>query len=84
MSNLKRLVPLEEQPGMPEAIARVVEQAEGKVCNVCGLAKMGHTPESSWLGYARHEWEGAEADADMLARARELTALAYSRRPTTT
>lgn len=80
---MKRLIPLEDQPGMTEAIARVVEQAEGKVCRVCGLALMGHAPESSWLDYANHEWEGVEADADMVARARELTSLAYSRRPAT-
>jgi hypothetical protein len=68
---------LAETPGFPEAFARAVSDAQGKVCAVCGLERMGHAPESSWLGYAAHSWDSIPATPDMIERAGRLTSLAY-------
>lgn len=77
---LKPIVALDEQPGMPEAIARVVAAASGYVCGVCGLQRMGHTPETAWLGNMPHEWSPVPATDTMIEHARELTACAYRAR----
>lgn len=77
MSILHEVKPLQDQPGFPEAFAAVVSTSVGKVCRVCGLERMGHGPESSWLGYAQHDWQGVPTDAAGIERARELTSAAY-------
>lgn len=77
MSALKRIVPIEQTPGMPEAIANVVAQAAGKVCSVCGLERFGHGPESEALGYDHHGWDGMPATSEQIKRAGELTSEAY-------
>lgn len=59
------------------AVAGVVSHAAGSVCAVCGLKRMGHAPETEWLGYSRHDWSPVPATPDMIARANELTVTAY-------
>ncbi len=71
---------IEDTPGMPAAIAAVVTASAGKVCAVCGLERMGHGPESEWLGYDRHPWDGVPATPEMIERAAALTSEAYRRR----
>lgn len=77
MRALTQLVPLDEQPGMPEAIAAVITGSQGTVCQVCGHERMGHTVESQWNGFAPHPYTPAPADAAMIERARNLTTAAY-------
>ena len=84
MSILKSLTSIEDTPGMPEAIANVAARSAGSVCAVCGLGQMGHTPESQWLGYERHDWNATPATPAMLKRANELTSAAYRASPTNT
>lgn len=79
-SILKPVVSLQDQPEFVESFARIVSESVGMVCGVCGLERMGHAPESSWLGYERHPWSGVEADSAMLERAGALTVEAYRRR----
>ena len=80
MDTLKPLTPFSEQPGMPEAIGAVVASSAGHVCAVCGLERMGHAPETEWLGNAPHAWAPTPATPAMLDRARELTTAAYRAR----
>lgn len=58
------LLPLPEHPGMADAISSVVAKSSGLICVTCGLERMGHGPESSWLGYEAHEWQGVPGDAE--------------------
>jgi len=69
--------PTTPPPAFVDAFADVVARSAGQVCAVCALQRMGHGPESSWLGYAPHEWRGVDTDAAGIARARELTVTAY-------
>lgn len=78
---LRKIVAIQDQPGIPAAIASVVKASHGKVCKVCGLERMGHAPESVWLGYESHEWAGRPATAGDLILARDLTSKAYKLRP---
>lgn len=78
---LRPVLALQDQPGFVDAFTRVVAQSAGYVCAVCGLQRMGHAPESEWLGYASHEWTPRAASAADLARADELTSAAYRNRP---
>lgn len=80
MSILHEVKPLEDSPEFVAAFGAVVSDAQGKVCVVCGLERMGHGPESSWLGYASHEWQGMSADAAMIERAAQLSRDAYRAR----
>lgn len=77
---LGRVIALEESPEFVQAFSSVVAESAGKVCQTCGLERMGHAPESQWLGFDPHAWEGVETDASGIARARELTNRAYSLR----
>lgn len=74
------IVSLQDQPEFVKAFSRTVFRSAGKVCKVCGLERMGHAPESRWLGHDPHEWNPIAATDDMLARARALTATAYANR----
>lgn len=51
---------------------------ERTVCEMCGLARMGHGPESRWLGWPKHGFAPIAADDAMLASAAAMTRLAYS------
>lgn len=77
---LKNMTPLEDQPGMSEAIGQVIGESTGQVCYVCGLGRLGHAPESSWLGYDPHPWSPIRVTRDGVERARYLTHLAYRMR----
>jgi hypothetical protein len=77
---LRKVEPLSESPDFVNAFAQVLSDADGMVCQVCGLERLGHGPQSSWLGYARHEWTGVSADADTLKRADTLSRDAYRAR----
>ena len=79
-SILRPVIALQDQPQFVEAFSRIVGDSAGKVCVVCGLERMGHGPESRWLGYAAHGWDGIPTDTDGIANARKLTALAYRSR----
>lgn len=78
---LKPITPLQDQPQFVEAFSALVSASVGKVCAVCGLERMGHAPESSWLGFERHEWQPVPADSAMVENARRLTGEAYRMRP---
>ncbi len=77
---LTKVLALQDQLGMPEAIGRVVTDSLGKVCSVCGLERMGHAPESQWLGYEYHNWQPVSATPAMVKRAHELSAQGYRER----
>ena len=79
-SILKPVIALQDRPQFVEAFSRIVSESFGMVCKVCGLERMGHAPESRWLGYAAHGWDGTPTDADGIANARKLTTLAYQSR----
>ena len=79
-SILKPFISLQDQPQFVEAFAAIVSESAGKVCAVCGLERMGHAPESRWLGYSTHGWRGVSTDADGITNARKLTTLAYQSR----
>lgn len=79
-SILRPLRPLEDLPGFADAFAAAVAEAAGHVCTVCGLERMGHAPESRWLGFERHAWDPRPATAAELEQARELTGRAYAAR----
>lgn len=81
-SILKKVLPLEETPGFPEAFAKAVYDHRNTVCSVCGLNKFGHGPESEWLGFESHRYESIPADKDMLDNAERLTTQAYRNRRT--
>lgn len=74
--------PLSDSQGFVEAFARTIQQSAGHVCEVCGLERMGHAPESEWLGYTEHPWQPVPADRAMLDRAQKLTHDAYRARAT--
>ena len=76
-TSLKPLVALQYQPHFIESFAKVVSDSRGKLCSVCGLERMGHAPESQWLGFEPHQWEGVPGD---VKRARALPSEAYQRR----
>lgn len=80
--SLQRVKSLEDQPDFVSAFAQCVANSQGKVCLVCGLERMGHSPQSSWLGYERHDWQPVDATDDELNNARALTRLAYAKRGT--
>lgn len=77
---LKPVLPLEETPGFAASFAAALARTAGKVCATCGLEALGHAPESRWLGYERHPWDGVPADDEQLARARQLSTQAYRNR----
>ena len=60
---LTRLAPLHEHPATVEAIAGVIAASAGTVCAVCGLERMGHGVESSWLGIPAHDYAPRVASA---------------------
>lgn len=75
---LIELKPLSDNPEFVAAFSAVVSQSANMVCAVCGLGRMGHAPESAWLGYDKHEWQGTSADSAALERAGRLTSAAYA------
>lgn len=77
---LHPVIPLSEQADFVEAFASVVSSSAGQVCETCGLERMGHGPESEWLGFDPHEWQSVPTDAAGLERAAQLTSEAYRRR----
>lgn len=79
-SILKEVRPMSADADFRNGFARVVADSAGKVCSVCGLGNMGHAPESRWLGYERHEWDGVPATREDLDRADKLTTQAYRQR----
>lgn len=77
---LHKVTPLSDNPEFVEAFSSVVRDSLGHVCEVCGLERMGHAPESEWLGYERHAWAPVPADDAAIRRARDLTVAAYRAR----
>ena len=77
-SILRRILPLEDSPEFVAEFAALA--AETTVCAVCGLGRMGHGPESYWLGREHHDYDPIPATPDMEARARRLTGDAYRAR----
>ena len=77
---LQPVLPLESSPEFVEYFARAVADSLGMVCSVCGLERIGHAPESRWLGFDVHPWHGVETDNAGIAFARELTLIAYRAR----
>ena len=77
---LANVTPLSENAEFCDAFANTVRESANMVCSVCGLSRVGHAPESVWLGYVAHGWHGVAADAGQLARADELTSEAYANR----
>ena len=77
---LRPILPLHDLADFPDAFARVVADSTDRVCRVCGLERMGHAPESGWLGHDPHPWTGVPATPEQVARARELTREAYAAR----
>ena len=80
MSTLKKVTPLSDNPEFVKAFTSIVADTNGKVCSVCGLGAMGHGPESQWLGYIGHSWDGVQATTEQLLRAEQLTVEAYANR----
>jgi len=76
-SILKLVIPLQDRPEFVETFSRLVSESVGMVCEVCGLERMGHGPESIALGFERHPWAGRVATGEEVTRAHELTSLAY-------
>jgi len=79
-TTLKRVLPLESSPDFVRAFSNVVAEAHGKVCSICGLERMGHDPESKWLGYEEHSWDGIVATPEQMKNADRLTSEAYRAR----
>ena len=77
---LTKVTALSENVDFCNAFAATVRESANMVCSVCGLARVGHAPESIWLGYIAHDWAGIPANAGQLARAEELTSEAYGNR----
>lgn len=77
---LRKVGSLSDSPEFVNAFAQVLAAADGKVCQVCGLERMGHGPQSSWLGYDKHDWQGVDADSATLERADSLSRDAYRAR----
>jgi hypothetical protein len=63
-----------------DTLGRAFQAVAGKVCTVCGLGGVGHAPQSEWLGYAAHKFDGVPATPDQLAHADTLTIAAYRAR----
>lgn len=80
-SILRPMTPLHRHRPTVNAIAEVLSDADGMVCDVCGLELLGHHPESQWLGHDPHEWTPRVATAADLRRADELSRQAYRARP---
>lgn len=77
---LKRVMPLSDNPDFVAGFAHVLAEADGKVCQLCGLEALGHAPQSRWLGHERHDWTPVLASTEALKRADELGKLAYRKR----
>lgn len=58
-------------------LANTFTALRGKVCSVCGLGGVGHSPETQWLGNEPHPFEGITATPEQLAHADKLTTDAY-------
>ena len=76
-STLTRVLPIEDQPELVEAMAAHVNNNRATVCGVCGLQVMGHGPESAWLGYERHDYEATPASQQQINYAQAKTSRAY-------
>ena len=63
-----------------KAIAGVIAASAGTVCAVCGLERLGHSVESSWLGIPAHDYAPRAASAADRDHARQLTRQAYAAR----
>lgn len=74
-----RTLPPSAHPTFVAAFAATIQGSAGQVCATCGLGRMGHTPESRWLGHAEHPWTPVPATASDLERANRLTSEAYRR-----
>ena len=74
---LRRVLPIEDQPELVEAMAKYVDRNRATVCKVCGLQVMGHGPESAWLGYERHDYEATPASQRQIDYAAAKSSRAY-------
>lgn len=75
---LRSVLPLSANKDFVQTFSRFA--TEQTICAVCGLEKMGHAPESKWLGHDQHSYAAKPATEQDIKRARELTTLAYSQR----
>lgn len=57
-----RLEPLSSDPDFVRAFARVVAEAQGYVCRVCGLERLGHVPDYRRAGWPEHDWQPIKAE----------------------
>lgn len=71
---------MSDNPAFAAAFVKVVADGRYSICEICGLGQLGHTPESSWLGYEPHPWQPVAATAAQLVRSGELTVEAYRAR----
>lgn len=46
----------EPSPDFVRAFCAAILEAKGKVCEVCGLERLGHVPDYRQAGYPDHPW----------------------------